>query len=186
MKFIAEGCILIKLRLALFSPKRHLVEVESPPCRIRCNCCCSILIYNRPLLQLSLKFGVDFDNINRAILRATNNGASGYCDPSASKDTCFRHEATTITPSKVDGVTPSKVDVGNIKWACSVFLTYQEGVRLKGDGNAGPGQDEECLVLRFAVGGNVSLVSAWPMVVERTRELMKTELGHIHFCNCFS
>lgn len=68
-----------------------------------------------------------------------------------------------------------------------VFLTSQEGVHVSGDQARG-GMDEECVVLRYAVGGSggVSLADAWPLLVERARGVMQAELGHVHFCNCFS
>lgn len=114
------------------------------------------------LPQLCLKFGVNLDAINRSILRAVNSNNRG-------------------TPANSGGSgasTTTAADPTNKK--LRVFLTSQEGVNVSGNGGG------EGAVLRYAVGGTVSLVEAWPGVIETARGVMKTELGHVHFCSCFS
>ena len=102
---------------------------------------------------------MNLDAVNRAILRAvnSNNRAASASD---------------------NGNIAASGDPANKKMR--VFLTSQEGVDVSGKGV------EESAVLRYAVGGTVSLVEAWPGVIETARGVMKTELGHVHFCSCFS
>lgn len=106
--------------------------------------------------QLCLKFGVNLDAVNWAVLRAVNNNT------------------TTTTNNPISDPEAKK---------SRVFLTSQEGVHV-GDGVSEGGK--ECVVLRYAVGGTVSLVEAWPGVVRTARDVMAKELGHVHFCSCFS
>eukprot|EP00903_Cladosiphon_okamuranus_P012931 g12074.t1 len=171
--------------------------------------------YGIPPSQLSIKFGVNLDAINRSILRAVNNGGSAprsfttstKSEPSRPDrvGNGARSEANGIASdsSAGDGSSASAgqdtiapaVEAGGKGAAGTssgekierVFLTSQEGVHVRGDQARG-GRDEECVALRYAVGGSgsVSLADAWPMLVERAREVMQTELGHVHFCSCFS
>lgn len=64
-----------------------------------------------------------------------------------------------------------------------IFLTCQEGVRVREERGT---HEDDCVVLRYAVGGKVLLSETWPIVVEETRRVMAHELGHVHFCSCFS
>lgn len=153
--------------------------------------------------QLSVKFGVDLDAVNRAILRTVNNGTTesrtaltndtgdavqGQAPISDARTTGVPVSRTSSIDDgsrSVDNamVTASKTRKGQ-DVATRVFITSQEGVHLiEDEGRMG---DEECVVLRYAVGGRVSLSEAWPSVTEMARQVMKKELGHVHFCNCFS
>lgn len=130
--------------------------------------------------QLSIKFGVDLDAVNRAIMRSINSGArspQGGDTGAMLQNDASAGDNNIACPTSVLQATEDRQKFPRI------FLTCQEGVEAS-DG-AGGGK-EECVVLRYAIGGDVSLAEAWPMIVERTREVMKSELGHVHFCNCFS
>ncbi|CAB1102767.1 unnamed protein product [Ectocarpus sp. CCAP 1310/34] len=147
--------------------------------------------YGVPPTQLCIKFGVNLDAVNRSILRAVNSGAtpgrSAGATTRASSDAVVLPVEGARDPDNT--VSGSSATTGkNLR----TFLTCQEGVHVGGGG--GGGDDQHCLVLRYAVGTSssdsssvgVSLADAWPMLVETARGVMKTELGHIHFCNCFS
>ena len=180
-----------------------------------------------PGSQLSIKFGVNLDAVNRSVLRAVNNGvapsssaASAKFQPPSRPHTNGNEALPEPNPTASDGsgggdikrasagkdTAAPVVASGNGKNAAGttggeknqrIFLTSQEGVHVSGDQARG-GRDEECVVLRYAVGvggggeaegeggGSVSLADAWPLLVERARGVMQAELGHVHFCNCFS
>ncbi|CAN0314857.1 unnamed protein product [Pylaiella littoralis] len=140
--------------------------------------------------QLCIKFGVDLDAINRAVLRAVNNGAAPYSSTASGSNrnnSISKSGGDTVVPVAAGGDGSAEKDLATSEKSRRIFLTCQEGVHLKGD-EANGGRDEECTVLRYAVGGrgSVSLADAWPMLMERARGVMKAELGHVHFCNCFS
>ena len=116
-----------------------------------------------------------------AILRAVNSGSIGNRVPSDEATAAVSNSDNTAGPTNVaNPLTDADANVSGEETPPRVFLTIQEGVHIS------TGEGDDCLVLRYAVGGNVSLASSWAMVVGRAREVMKTELGHIHFCNCFS
>lgn len=133
------------------------------------------------LRQLSIKFGVDLDAVNRAILRSVN---SGIRSPQGDTGAVLQKHASSGDDNTACPTSVLHAATEDRKIFPRIFLTFQEGVLVASDG-AGGGE-EECVVLRYAIGGDVSLAEAWPMIVERTREVMKSELGHVHFCNCFS
>eukprot|EP00752_Nemacystus_decipiens_P009672 g8641.t1 len=179
--------------------------------------------YGIPPSQLSIKFGVNLDAVNRSILRAVNNGAAPCGSatrtkfhppsrPSANGNGVLSapnglpshsggdgdgggRSATagkgTTASGGTDGKGKNAAGTSSDEKSQRIFLTSQEGVHVSGDQARG-GRDEECVVLRYAVGvggegsGSVSLADAWPLLVERARGVMKTELGHVHFCSCFS
>lgn len=169
-------------------------------------------IFCPPCRQLSVKFGVNLDAVNRSILRAINNGTAP-CRSAAHTEFEPPRPAPSgnAAPSDANGIatgrgggdsssgsasagrdTAAPADAGGKNAAGTVdeknqrvFLTSQEGVHVSGDQACGGG-DQECVALRYAVGGSVSLADAWPLLVERARGVMQSELGHIHFCNCFS
>lgn len=164
---------------------------------------------------MSIKFGVNLDAVNRSILRAVNNGAAPYRSaagtkfqpsrPAPSGDAALSERSDIASDSSggsssagagTDTAAPAGAEGGKNaagpasgKKNLRVFLTSQESVHVSGDQARG-GRDEECVVLRYAVGesgsGSVSLADAWPLLIERAREVMQAELGHVHFCNCFS
>lgn len=137
---------------------------------------------NKYTPQLSIKFGVDLDAVNRTVLRSVNSGTrSPQGDAGAVLKKKHASAGDNDTPWPTSVLHAATEDR---KMSPRIFLTCQEDVLVASDG-AGGGK-EECVVLRYAIGGDVSLAEAWPMVVERTREVMKSELGHVHFCNCFS
>lgn len=145
------------------------------------------------------------NSVNRAILRAVNSGGvkQGMVQHGklpvgdAPPDTVGDQHGIETAPAAGDtirGETNSATRTGSGSGeqgagmtepagtpAVRVFLTSQEGVRMEGEAGG-----EDCVVLRYALAGQVSLSEAWPGVVEQTRRVMATELGHVHFCSCFS
>lgn len=111
-------------------------------------------------------------------MRSVNSGTRSHADTGA---TMLQKHATAGNDNTADPTTVLHATEDNN--VPRIFLTCQEGVEASA--GAGGGK-EECVVLRYAIGGEVSLAEAWLMIVERTREVMKSQLGHVHFCNCFS
>ncbi|CAM9206570.1 unnamed protein product [Scytosiphon promiscuus] len=100
--------------------------------------------YGIPPSQLCIKFGVNLDAVNRAVLRAVNNGAT---------------PTTTVRPQQPQLRDHVGGNSEGYAITCSadrrpqrIFLTYQEGVHVSGDAARG-GRDEECVVLRYATLG---------------------------------
>lgn len=124
------------------------------------------------LSQLSIKFGINFNDVNRAVLRAVNSGAARRDGLTVDSTSARR----TSSPSS-----PGAPDVLEQGGAPRILLTSQDGVHI---GSAVG--DDHCVVLRYAFGGGVSILEGWASIVDRTREVMAHDLGHVHFCQCFS
>lgn len=100
--------------------------------------------------------------VNRAILRAVNGGAAAQ------------------EGALVDGARNASEGTDQ-RTSPRVFLTSEEGICVSD--MAG---EENCVVLRYALGGRISLTDVWGMIIKDTRGVMARELGHVHFCSCFS
>ncbi|CAM9509589.1 unnamed protein product [Discosporangium mesarthrocarpum] len=135
--------------------------------------------------QLSTRHGVNLDAVNRAIMRAVNSGDSA--GTTATTTTTTTRGASVRTTSRAG--TPSRDELeggrpltgvgggGVADREARVFLTCEKGIDRRG---------EECLVLRYALGGRVSLEAGWGRVSRVARKVMGRDLSHVGLCNCRS